>query len=675
MLVGPDEYQHRPGNHLGAIAYEVYPIYQQMLRDANVVDFDDLLMYNAHMLRENDDLRGKLDAQFRYVLVDEYQDTNLAQYTIARSISVQQPNLAVTGDPDQSIYSWRGADIRNILEFERDYPSVSVIRLEENFRSCEPILRVADQLISNNQERREKTLIPIRQGGVPVRLMGYESEKEEGQDIASQIAHRIHAGASPSDFAVFYRNNRLSRAVEHAFSSLGIPYQMVRGTEFYQRKEVKDVIAYLQLLYNPRHDGAFLRAINSPPRGIGKKTLERLTEYARSERLPMLEAARLVGTIGSINGRYAVQVAAFVSLIDGLAAYVHDSLETLVTEVLIRTDYVNFWKRMESEEGNERAGNLEELIGAARDFDETNLGEDCLELFLQETSLVADIDAWDEESERVTMMTLHASKGLEFPNVYIVGVEDGILPNKIDDNPNLEEERRLLFVGITRAKNELQLSWARRRVPYDRRTQAASPFLMELPRDEMERHGLDAMQVTSFGIISRDLRDLDEAIQWTPEMDDDPRFAQSEDVAVWDTSFDTASFENEPPDQPSSSAARYDEFAAEAHDAEHQDLDPAGQIRDDVTGGGHAESGADGMPVIQTGAELFSEEQESLPRSAPEDYRVGSIVRHVTYGLGRITKASGKNAKRRVDVTFFEGQVERSLFVQFAKMHVVSGVQ
>src|SRR5262245_24841873 len=314
-LMGPDEYVPRRGHHLGGIIQRVYPAYQRRLLNANAVDFDDLLLHVARLLKENPDVRSRLDERYRYILVDEYQDTNLAQYAIVRALSVDFPNLAVTGDPDQSIYGWRGANLSNILEFEKDFPSVKVVRLEQNYRSTKAILRVADELIRHNVRRKQKRLFTENPDGAAVRLAAYPTQRDEADDIAGRIANEIHrSGRRPRDFAIFYRTNALSRQLEHALREHVVPYQIVNGLEFYQRKEIKDILAYLHLLNNPRSDVALLRIINTPARGIGKATIDRLRDFARMNGLPLLEAARRAGIVAGLSKESAVAVAKFVEI-------------------------------------------------------------------------------------------------------------------------------------------------------------------------------------------------------------------------------------------------------------------------------------------------------------------------------------------------------------------------
>ena len=491
-LVTADQYVARPHSMIGAVVARVYPEYQRRLIAANACDFDDLLLHVATLLRQQPDLRAGLDARYRYVLVDEYQDTNLAQYAIVRALSIDHPNLAVTGDPDQSIYGWRGANLSNILEFEKDYAQVKIVRLEQNFRSTPNILCVADHLISFNTRRKPKRLFTDRPPGAPVRLTVYPTGNDEAEGIAGRIAAEIRAGRrTPRDFAIFYRINVLSRLIEHALRRAGVPYQIVNGLAFYQRKEIKDVLAYLHLLNNPRNDLALLRIINTPTRGIGAKTVERLRDYANRQRLTLLEAARQSGRIESIPKRTAPQIARFVAAYDRMSLRVSGPLFDTLDGVLRESGYRAWLENSDTEEDLERLANVDELVTAAAEFDRQHPEADqALEVFLEQAALVADTDALEaeQERERVTLMTLHAAKGLEFPVAYIIAVEHGLLPHERsqEDEGKLEEERRLLFVGITRTQQELQISYAQYRdFRGERRPTIPSQFLMELPREEL----------------------------------------------------------------------------------------------------------------------------------------------------------------------------------------------
>ncbi len=498
-LITPDQYQPKSGNPLGSVIQKIYPAYQAKLATSNAVDFDDLLLHVATMLRENPEVRAGLDERYRYILVDEYQDTNLAQYAIARALSIDHPNLAVTGDPDQSIYGWRGANLNNILDFEKDFPEVRVVRLERNYRSTKRILRVADELISHNLRRKKKALFTENEAGEAVRMVTYRTHKDEAQGIAGEIAGEIAAGRRRArDFAVFYRTNALSRSFELALREAGVPYQMINGVEFFQRKEIKDVLAYLQLVNNPHDEVALLRVINTPARGIGKTTLERLSHHAGQHGMTLLDAARGVKRVEAVSARAARLVAEFVQIVDRLMTAAQGPIEELLGLVLNESGYEAMLKGSGDEEDEERLANIQELLTVAREFDERHPGGANLEAFLEETALVNDTDEWETQLDRVTLMTLHASKGLEFPCVYLVAVEEGLLPHERSRNQaeQLEEERRLMFVGITRAQQQLQISLAQYRdFRGERKPVIPSSFLMELPRGEMAVQQPEATRV------------------------------------------------------------------------------------------------------------------------------------------------------------------------------------
>ena len=600
-LVTPETFEPKPGDPVDIVARKIYPAYQAYLSKANAADFDDLLLHVANLLRENPEVRRRLDDRYRYVMVDEYQDTNLAQYIIARALSIDNPNLAATGDPDQSIYSWRGANLGNILEFEKDYPDVSVVRLERNYRSTKRILSVADQLISHNVHRKEKTLYTENGDGKPVRLVFYQTQKDEADAIAAKIAAEIHSGRRrASDFAIFYRVNALSRAFEFSLRELGIPYQMVNGLEFFQRKEIKDVLAYLHLLNNPNDEVALLRVINTPARGIGKTTIGRLSEYAVRRGLTMLEAARAAREIKALSKRAATLVLKFVGIFDRLSEVIGEPLEEIVGNVLDLSGYRKHLEEAEGEEEMQRLENVEELLTVARDYDERGDSPGGLEGFLEETCLVNDTDAWEVDSDRVTLMTLHAAKGLEFPVVYMVAVEEGLLPHERSrDKPReLEEERRLMFVGITRARQELQISLSRyRNFRGRRKTVIPSHFLMNLPREEMD------ISEPTMGEY----------------LDAEPSYVDDVDDVDDDTSFD---------------------FGANMEKDDVRRPKPANPM----------------FPLaasvnLTTAAELAGG-SEAASDVSTEDFHQGMLVRHRRHGLGRVVALSGSGTTRKATVDF-----------------------
>ena len=419
-LATPETFEPRWGRPVDEVAKTIWPVYREMLLESNAVDFDDLLVHVAKLLVDHPDLRAILDARHRYILVDEYQDTNAVQYCILRGLSIDHPNLAVTGDPDQAIYGWRGASIRNILEFERDYPAATVVKLEHNYRSTANILGTADRLIANNSRRKPKRLVPEAPPGAPVRIVLDSTSHEEADRIADEIAHAVESGArQPRDIAILFRTNALSRAVEVALRSRSVPYQLVRGLEFFKRREIRDVVAWLRLLKNPRDDEALLRVVNVPPRGIGKQSLDRLAAWAEERRMGLLEAARQAPGIPGVSKRAGQSLAAFASLHRGLGELAGDSgdrVAPLIDAVLDRTGYraMLVAEADEADEGEDRVANVEELITAARQLDESFVRatpeDDALGTFLETTALVADTDVWDAEGQRVSLMTFHAAK-------------------------------------------------------------------------------------------------------------------------------------------------------------------------------------------------------------------------------------------------------------------------
>ena len=503
-LLTPHTFEPRWGRPVDDVARRVWPVYQQMLLQSDSVDFDDLLVHIAALLAGDPELRAALDDRHRFILVDEYQDTNAVQYAILRGLSIDHPNLAVTGDPDQAIYGWRGASIRNILEFERDYPQATVVKLEHNYRSTSNILATADRLIAHNTRRRPKRLITAAPPGATVRIVLDASGGDEADRIATEITAAVSAGTRlPRDFAILFRANALSRSFEVALRSRGVPYQLVRGLEFFKRREIRDVLAWLRLLRNPRDDEALLRVVNVPPRGIGRQSLERLAAWAEDHGASRLQAAAAASRIPGMPRRAATALERFAALHAELssAAGREPDVEALLDAVLDKTGYREMLaaEQEDDEEGQDRLANVEELLTAARHYAESRAADagdgDALGGFLETTALASDTDAWDTSGDRVALMTLHAAKGLEFPVVYIVAMEDGILPHErsLDRPEHLEEERRLVFVGITRGREEVHASAARLRdYRGTRRISAPSLFLTEMTGPETVVTGAEA---------------------------------------------------------------------------------------------------------------------------------------------------------------------------------------
>lgn len=495
QLLTPDKYAREASDFFSQTVAHVYPYYEKKMRDANAVDFDDLLYWPALALRNNAELRAELDARFRFVLVDEYQDTNKAQYEIARGLSVDQPNLCVVGDPDQSIYRWRGSDIRNILDFERDYPSAKVITLERNYRSTKSILKAADALIAHNRQRKPKHLITDNPLGSPVRVLTFETGQHEADGIVTEIVAGVKAGRfAYRDCAIFLRINALSRTLEQAFVKQRVPYQIVKGLAFYERKENKDVIAYLRLLLNPRDDLSFLRAVNEPARGIGKVSLEHLASYAEPREMSLSSAAAEVQKIPAIKGKAQTGLLQFSRLIAELRQRLDAPPDELLRLVIEKSGYAAMLRDSGDEEDQERLANIEELITAAGQFAAED-PERTVADFLENITLASDVDGWNENQDCVSVMTLHAAKGLEFPVVFLAAVEQGLLPHErsLAKEEDVEEERRLCFVGMTRAKKELYLCQARMR-EFRGQTLYAVPsmFIGELPQENVETRDLSA---------------------------------------------------------------------------------------------------------------------------------------------------------------------------------------
>lgn len=475
----------RASSYEEKISAQVYEGYQKRLRENNSMDFDDLLCNLIHLLRGNEDVLGWYQSNFRFILVDEYQDTNQAQYMITRLLAEQHHNICVTGDPDQSIYGWRGADIRNILDFEKDYPDAKVVYMEQNYRSTQNILAASDALIENNVNRKPKRLWTENPVGGPIRELCVNDERAEADHVAQIILDLAEGGQRRGDAAVFYRMNAQSRAIEDGLRRAKIPYKIVGSVEFYQRKEIKDVLAYLRLCVNPADEVAFMRIVNVPSRGIGKATVEAIQSFARQTGGTIMEALRHPDLAKSLKGRARNSVARFAAFFDELAQLPQTPVEPFVHKVIEKSKYLAYLEKQSGSEDIDRVENVQELASAAADYDREQ-EEATLTGFLEEVALVSDVDDLDESTDVVHLMTLHSSKGLEFPVVFVTGLEEGILPHSrsADSEDGMEEERRLCYVGMTRAKQELVLTHARERTVFGRTNYCIpSQFLDEIPND------------------------------------------------------------------------------------------------------------------------------------------------------------------------------------------------
>jgi DNA helicase-2/ATP-dependent DNA helicase PcrA len=463
----------------------VYSRYEKQIKAAGAVDFDDLLLSTQRLLQNVPEVLDWCRGLWRQVLVDEYQDTNRAQYLILRLLTSEHGNVFCVGDPDQSVYKFRGADIRNILDFETDFPGTQVVRLEQNYRSTKRILSLAAAVIQHNLKRKDKTLWTENADGERARLYRAWDEHEEANFVAQTLLGQRADGVPWDGFAVFYRTNAQSRVLEDALRRGRIPYVIVGGVRFYERKEIKDVLAYLRLVLNPADDVAFRRAIQAPARGIGQTTIARLEEVAAREERPLLALAEAPPT--GITGKPARALEEFASLIASLSAERgQQPPPAFIDHLLGRTGYRDALTAERSPEAETRLENLEELIAAAEDY--TNVADDAtLEGFLDSVALVSDIDELKDEGSRVTLMTLHSAKGLEFPVVFLTGMEEGVFPHSrsLNDAEEIEEERRLCYVGLTRARDRLFLSWALHRRIHGYGVGEPSRFLKEMPEDEL----------------------------------------------------------------------------------------------------------------------------------------------------------------------------------------------
>ena len=614
-LLSPEEYVRlqgeAPGDPLEATLAKIYPAYQKRLIEANCVDFDDLLLHMVTLLQNNSWLRENLDQRFQFVLVDEFQDTNSAQYQLVRGLSQNFPNLCATGDPDQSIYGWRGAEIQNILDFERDYPQTKVVRLEQNFRSTPEILQVAERLITHNTQRKPKALFTENPSGPEVQYTEFDSSEAESEGLAEMMIREVEAGRRKwGDFAILYRVNALSRRLERAFVRYRVPYQVASGVAFYERAEVKDLIAYLRLIYNPQDVTAFRRVINSPARSLGAQSQARIIGHAQREGHDLIEACLQGRDIPKLSKRAQVSSQMFGRMIRGCSLSDSGSIESLLQKILAETRYTFGWGESHDEESMQRKANIDELLASARAFDQDNAEDATLEKFLEEASLVADLDNVDPLIGKVSLMTLHSAKGLEFPVVVVLGIEENLIPHRravqSGSPKELEEERRLLFVGMTRAESELYLTRACRRDVHGRpETTIPSTFLWEA-----------GLRPTHWQLPGRG----------DPHSQIDH---EHEDTDVVDVS--------EPATKVTPPVPEDDPLAR--HKARM-----LAQL---------AELAAKQKPLLTTGASLLAGTREAA--TIPQSFAKGMRVRHPSQGYGEVIDV-GFGSRRTVTVRFESGQ-------------------
>ena len=508
-LIDEVAYANMAGDMYTEIVAKCYTAYQKELRQSEAMDFDDLIMLTLRLFDKNPDVLTYYQQRYQYIHVDEYQDTNHAQYQLVKLLASRFKNICVVGDADQSIYGWRGADMQNILDFEKDYPEAKVVLLEENYRSTKTILQAANEVIRNNRNRRPKNLWTQNEDGEEIVYYRANDEQDEALFVARTIDQLSREGYSHKDFAVLYRTNAQSRTVEEALLKANIPYTMVGGTKFYSRKEIRDVISYLNLIANPSDNISYERVVNEPKRGVGPGTVDKIRNFAASQEISLLEASANI-MLSPVKGKAAQAVYEFANLILDLRDRLDDySVTELVELVLKKTGYSVALAAQATLESQARIENIEEFLSVTKNFDENpdnpadETGLDKLSRFLNDLALIADTDDGDTESSEVTLMTLHAAKGLEFPVVFLVGMEENVFPlsRASEDEDELEEERRLAYVGITRAEKILYLTNANSRLLYGR-TNYNQPtrFLREISSDLLNYQGLARPANSSFKV-------------------------------------------------------------------------------------------------------------------------------------------------------------------------------
>lgn len=618
-LILPDEFELNVGGDFAKLKIaKVYREYEAQLKANNALDFDDLLVKTVQLLQTQPDVLENYQERFRYIMVDEYQDTNTVQFQLVRLLAGKYRNLCVVGDDDQSIYKFRGANIRNILDFEHEFSDACVIKLEQNYRSTGNILNAANRVIANNKGRKEKTLWTANGEGELVHLRQFDTGYDEADFIAEDIKKEVRAGASYNDHAVLYRTNAQSRLLEEKFVAMNVPYKIVGGVNFYARREIKDLLAYLKTIDNGMDDIAVRRIINVPKGGIGLTTINRIQESAAERGLGFYETLMAPELIPGI-GRSAAKLDSFAALIEyfkGLTGQM--SITDLLREVIEKTGYMESLDSEDKEDAQARKENIDELINKAAAYEEAAEDRDepaTLSAFLEEVALVADIDSLDEEQDYVVLMTLHSAKGLEFPHVYLAGMEDGLFPSYMtitsDDRDDLEEERRLCYVGITRAEQELTLTCARRR----------------MVRGE-----------TQYNKISRFIKEIP--------------------AELLDTGSRRIEPETEVPVQQNTYAHAREAFRARAFGAAYSN--GAGK-----NSGVSSGKSSQGLASLQKGSQL------AAGSGGSPDYAEGDRVRHVKFGEGTVLEIRSGGRDYEVTVDFDSAGV-RKMFAKFAKLVKIS---
>jgi len=512
IMLSPQDFAAQAGDFFEQKVAEIYTMYQEYLVENNALDFDDLLKISVELLEDCQEVREKYQDRFHYILVDEYQDTNGAQYRLTKVLAAKHRNLCVVGDADQSIYGWRGADIRNIMDFEKDYPEAVTIKLEQNYRSTQNILEAANAVIQNNMNRKPKDLWTENPQGEKITSYEAFNERDEARYVADNVVKQNTLfNISYNDMAVLYRTNAQSRSLEEGFMRAGIPYTMVGGLKFYDRKEIKDIMAYLKIIYNPEDTISLMRIINVPKRGLGMTTLTKVSDFAENNGMSLFDAISSTDMIPNLTGKARNGLSQFAEMIFKLMSAMNDKpVNEFIQTVMDETGYLMELQAEQKIENETRIENLKELLTVAKDFEKENEEEPTLENFLSSVALIADIDNTDMEDDKVTLMTFHSAKGLEFPVVFMAGMEEGLFPHSrtLMNESEIEEERRTCYVGITRAQRKLFLTHAKTRTIYGRSVMyPPSRFLREIPEEYVEENKAKptvAKTVTSYSNMNKE---------------------------------------------------------------------------------------------------------------------------------------------------------------------------
>jgi DNA helicase-2/ATP-dependent DNA helicase PcrA len=667
-LESPKDLAGRATGRFETVVAKAFEVYQDLLKQRNAFDFDDLLTKTVELIRDHEDACEALQDRFRYILIDEYQDTNHAQYQLAQLLAKQHRNLNATGDPDQSIYGWRGADIGNILRFEKDFPGAKVVLLEKNYRSTNTVCRAANGLIKHNKRRKEKTLVTENEEGAPVELHAASDDTSEARHVGQRIEDLVQRDTKRDEIAVFFRTNALSRSVEQELRMRNIPYVVVGALSFYERKEVKDVLAYLRVLANPRDDASTIRVIQTPPRGVGTRSIERLRALASEHAVPLIDAIRFADQIDELPKKARAGLRALEETFDRLRARLQESAENLVRAVVGETNYLAYLQQEYPEE-EDRASNVEALVAGAREFDKRTQSiapprtvrtaarekvrkpqgslfaepetpetlafvaaddDDVLAMspglqgFLEQISLLAEEEAAEDQdvSEKVQLMTVHTAKGLEFDHVFIIGLEDGLFPNAraMEEPEGVEEERRLAYVALTRAKKRLYLSYANERSRFGKTASGIpSGFLFEIPGEVFEA-----------GKAPRDHQP----------------HGQKTGAQVWDDED------------------VQDEGLAEVQDEEESFDDGQNRLWDRPLAGAPKKKVPNEARAV---VEKLAERARATAPARDEDFAVGDRVKHEHFGVGKVLETSGQGMARRLKIQFIEYGV-KTLVLNYARI-------